>query len=193
MFRRVMSAISTILIIFLATYLIYHGIFVSVKITEDNRGPYVLVCEKYVGDYKNTGEIMDRIYESLRSKEKISPRRGFGLYFDNPETVEKEKLRSIVGCVLDSEDLDRKEELAQKYRVEEIPSSWCVTTAFPYRTPLSIIIGVFKVYPKLGDYLDEKKYADVPIMEIYDAYNTRIDYIVPVNIEKKFFDGMIAR
>jgi hypothetical protein len=193
MFRRVMGAIATILIIFLVTYLIYHGLFVTINITEDNRGPYWLVCEKYVGDYKNTGEVMDRVYQSLLDNEKIMASRGFGLYYDNPKIVEKEKLRSIVGCVLEGEYLGKKDELSKKFRVEEIPSSWCVTTAFPYRSPLSIFMGAIRVYPKLGEYLKEKKYPGVPIMEIYDAHNTRIDYIVPVNIDKKYFEAMIAR
>ncbi len=193
MARRVAGTVILVIIIFIATYLVYHGLFIGPKFTEEKRGPYYMVCEKHIGDYSKTAKVMDRIYFSLLNNEKIISTRGFGLYYDNPSEVDKKNLRSIVGCLLDGQYKDRIDQLKKKYRIEEFPASWCLATAFPYRSELSILMGVIKVYPKLNRIMEKKEYPQVPIMEIYDPNNGRIDYIAGINIDKKYYDDLIAK
>ncbi len=50
--------IVVLVVIVLVIYLSQYGLFASVNITEKNIGPYLLVYEKHVGDYKNVGPIM---------------------------------------------------------------------------------------------------------------------------------------
>ncbi len=42
------------------------------------------------------------LYYDLKDNYSIETTKGFGLYYDNPQDVDKDKLRSIVGCIVES-------------------------------------------------------------------------------------------
>jgi hypothetical protein len=44
----------------------------------------------------------------------------------------------------------------------------------------SVYIGVMRVYPKMNDYLKDKKYTVVFSMEIYDFPGSKISYAFPI-------------
>ena len=104
-------------IAFVISALSYYGLFTKVKIGEKEIGNFWLVYEKHVGDYKNTGQVMEKIYSRLLGEDAIEPARGFGLYYDNPQKVEKDKLRSVVGCILDKKFEEKAEYLKKNYRI----------------------------------------------------------------------------
>ncbi len=167
--------------------LAYYGMFASVVISEEKRGPYLLVYTKHVGDYKAVGPVMDALYNDLKDNYAISSTKGFGLYYDNPREVATEKLRSIVGCIVENVTPETQTRLRKYYRVEELPATMSVATSFPYKGMPSIMLGVFKVYPKLTAYIAEKKHRQTPLMEIYDQPNARIDYIAPTGLADEVF------
>ena len=47
------------------------------------------------------------------------------------------------------------------------------------------------MYPKLSEYLAQKKYNPVPVMEIYDRPNEKIVYVAAVNLDTKVFDKFL--
>lgn len=181
-----------VVIVIIMAYLIYLGLFTSVRFSKKNIGPYYLVCEKYIGDYSNTGEVMDRIYNDLK-KDNVDAERGFGLYYDNPREVEESKLRSIVGCVLERDYINRIDELRKKYRIEEFPQNQCLTTSFPYKGTLSIYMGIIKVYPKLSEEIEKGGYKMVPVMEMYDSNQGKIDYIAGVGLDQEYYKKLIEK
>jgi hypothetical protein len=116
--------IGFIVIIGITGFLIYlakYSLFTSVNITYKNVGPYLLVNEKHVVEYKNVGPIMDKIYYDLKDIHRIVTTRGFGLYYDNPQQVEKTKLRSIAGCIMDLNSMIDSITIQKKYCVKEFP------------------------------------------------------------------------
>ena len=193
MMLKNIGRILLVLCIIVVAYLIYLGLFTRITFREKSIGPYYLVCEKHVGSYTKSGEVMDRIYTSLLNNENIAAERGFGLYYDNPQKVEEDKLRSIVGCILERDYHDRIENLQKNYRIEEFPRSLCLTTTFPYRGMPSIIMGVLKVYPALSKELEKRNTDPVPVMEMYDASKNRIDYIVGFKIDHSYYDSLINK
>lgn len=73
--------------------------------------------------------------------------------------VESHKLRYVVGAIL-SEDGSEIDELVQHklvqcgYKVAKLPSvTYAVNTTFPYRSALSILIAVWRVYPRMHNYV----------------------------------------
>ncbi|MDP8217652.1 MAG: GyrI-like domain-containing protein [Candidatus Theseobacter exili] len=180
--------ISAIILVLIA--LAYYGAFKKIEITEHATGPYLLVYKKHIGDYKNVGPVMDKIYKDLLNDSVVTT-RGFGLYYDNPGEVEKDKLRSIVGCILEEKDRNKIDNLKDKYTITEFPVSNSVISQFPFKGKPSIFLGIFKIYPPLSDYLKEHNYAQGPIMEIYNVPAGKILYIAPVNIDKKFYDSLL--
>ena len=178
-------------IIILLIYLSRYGLFSSVKITEKNVGPYLLVYKKHIGDYKNVGSVMDNLYYDLKDNYKIETSKGFGLYYDKPQDVAKEKLRSIVGCIVEGKTIKDLKDLNSKYGIQEYPASKSVVATFPYKGKMSIILGIFKVYPKLSAYIDKHEYALTPIMELYDQPSEKIEYIASVNLSKEVFESFL--
>lgn len=168
-----------------------YGLFSSVSISERIVGPYTLVYKKHIGEYKNVGPVMDELYHDLKDSYAIETTKGFGLYYDNPQEVDKDKLRSIVGCIVEGRSVEDLIKVGNKYGVKEYPSSKSVVAEFLYKGKMSIIIGVFKVYPKLSAYIKEHKYAQTPIMELYDQPNEKIKYILSINLSNDIFDGFL--
>ena len=65
--------------------------------------------------------------------------------------------------------------------MKDIPKENSIVTVFPYRNKVSIIIGVYKVYPKLDEYIKNNNYEENPILEIYDRENEKIYYTMGIN------------
>ena len=125
----------------------------------------------------------------MKNNYSIEATKGFGLYYDNPREVDKAKLRSIVGCIVEGKSVEDLKKVSSKYGVKEYPSSKNVVAEFPYKGKMSIFIGIFKVYAKLASYIKEHKYPQTPIMELYDRPSGRIEYISSVNLSNDIFDG----
>jgi len=171
--------------------LIHNGIFSSPVITEKEIGPYTLVYKKYVGEYKNVGPVMDNVYYDLKNKYGITTTKGFGIFFDDPKTVNRDKLRSIVGCIVESKLINDLGDLRSSFGVYEYPKSKSVVAEFPYKGKKSVIIGILKSYPKLSSYSNSKNYASVPVMELYDQPNKKIEYISSYTIDVRTFLEML--
>jgi DNA gyrase inhibitor GyrI len=170
--------------------LAWHGLFANISITEKKAGPYVLVYKKHIGNYKNSGNVMDEVYKDLISNS-IESSKGFGLYYDNPRKVKTAKLRCVAGCIVDGVGIEELKKKISGYRIAEYPGSKCVIAEFPYRGKISINLGIFRVYPQLIDYLAYKKYDEMPIMELYDVPGHKIEYIVSPEIKTEFFDQLL--
>ena len=175
----------------LAGVLSYYGLFSSIQVAERDVGPYLLVYTKHIGDYNEVAPVMDKVYSDLKDRYDIETTKGFGLYYDNPQEISKEKLRSIVGCIVEGKSMTDLSDVKEKYGVKEYPLSKSVVADFPHKGYLSIVIGVMKVYPRLNEYIQERKYDQNPIMELYDQPNKRTEYIASVGLSKEVFESFL--
>lgn len=159
--------------------LYYFGIIQEVKITEQEIGPFKVVYEAHIGDYSKVSEVQEKIYNSLVLDE-INTTKSFGVYYDNPDEVEKQRLRSEIGVIINEKDYSKIMRLKGKYNVKDIPKEKSIVAVFPYRNKVSIIIGIYKVYPKLDEYIKNNNYEENPILEIYDKENQKIYYTMGI-------------
>ena len=189
---RIFRIIISTIILSIASIVFYYGGFSSVIVTERELPALTLAYDTHTGDYSKIKPVMDKIYYTLRYKEKIEPPRGFGLYYDNPQTTEKSKLRSIAGCILETNDQTAIDSLQKKgYKIAVFPATKAIIVEFPLKGQLSVLFGVFKVYPKIGKYMQEKKIQPVPMMEIYNIPQKKIQYIVGYQIDNSVYDSFI--
>jgi hypothetical protein len=158
--------------VLLMFYLYYMGVFSKIEITEKEMGPYKVAFKEHIGDYKETGKIMDEIYHSLLD-DGVETYKGFGLYYDDPKVVEKDKLRSIAGSIIEEKDYDKIDKLKAKYGIKIIDKTRIMTTEFPFKNKMSIMFGIMKVYPEINKYIDFKGYKKGQVMEIYDVTNKK--------------------
>lgn len=176
MLKIILIIIAVLILIVVIAY-VYYGGLSRVEVREKTQGGDVLVYEEVIGDYAQTAEVTNRIYYSLLDNENIETTKGFGIFYDNPQQVDKSKLRSEVGCIVEGLDSTQIADLATKYKVRIYPEGNYVTTELSFKGHMSIMIGLVKVYPQIDKYIKEHGISDKgAIMEIYDIPNKKIIY-----------------
>ena len=173
--KVVLIILAVLAVLFVFIYA-YYGGFKKISFRIEIQGGEFVVYENVTGDYSQTGKVSDRIYYALLNDEKIETTKGIGIYYDNPKTVAKDKLRSEIGCIVENLDSVTLAGLTEKYQVKTLPQSEFVVTEFPFKGKLSILFGIMKVYPALDKFCKERGYAESPITEIYDIPNKKIIY-----------------
>lgn len=172
-----------IILLGIAGILAYYGAFTKIEVKEQAIDDTYFVYGVHIGEYRKVKEPMDKLYNTLIFDEKLQTTKGLGIYYDDPKKVESSKLRTVYGCVVDAKDVGKLEALKTKgYKVGLIKKSKAVVAEFPFNGPLSIIMGIFRVYPELGKYQAANSIPGKPIIELYDMSNKKITYIVPYEI-----------
>lgn len=163
-------------IIVLAVYT-YYGGFSKVEIRTEQQGGEIFVYDSMTGDYSRSGVYMDSIYHVLLNDYNTETYKGCGIYYDDPQNVEKENLRSEIGCILEPKDSVKIKEISNKYKIKTLPEGKYMVAEFPFKGTISIFVGMMKVYPALEKYYNENDInSSGPIMEIYDIPNGKIIY-----------------
>uniref|UniRef100_A0A3Q3F714 Testis expressed 264, ER-phagy receptor a n=1 Tax=Labrus bergylta TaxID=56723 RepID=A0A3Q3F714_9LABR len=197
----------------LVGFLVYSGLLSDV-IIKTGPPPIKNVTFAYKfkeGSYKDCGAAYT---ETCSIGPKLST---ISVFYDDPKQRPAEKCRYVVGSVLcEGEEQPDKElqELYQKFgfKVFSVPEvSHAVTTSFPCTTPLSNVLGPYRVYPRLSSYIEliigagsrrwlliwqpgagtpvcssqERKLSAFPTIEICGS--DVINYMVPLSRQTDFF------
>ncbi|MCH4895203.1 hypothetical protein E0494_00595 [Marinilabiliaceae bacterium JC040] len=166
----------TIAIIIILGYA-YYGGFTKISPKIEKCGGEKLAYIHMSGDYKNSGKFSNKVYNKLLNEYNIKTFRGFGLYYDNPKKVEKEKLKSDIGCIIESKDTAKIKSINKDLKIMNFPNEEYIVCEFPFKSSISFIISVLKVYPILNKYCLDNNYSeDTPVMEIWDIPNKKIIY-----------------
>lgn len=182
----VILIITTLLTLLL--YLGYSGLFTSITVstTEPDTGPMTLAYKTMTGPYKDAGELFTESYCLLPHREQL------GIYYDDPEAVPSSELRCAVGPVLakgeEEEPVPEEMEKMRKngFKIVHLPKpSYVVTASFPFTTTISIYLGIYRVYPRLRDYIAERKLCAYPALEMYNDAN--IMFMMPLSRQDEFF------
>lgn len=105
--------------------------------------------------------------------------------------MEPLRLRYLVGVVLNDTDQPAapavKEQLeAEGFKTARFPAvDHAVTTVFPFRGSVSVMIAMARVYPKLREYIKEKLLCARPLMEIYE--DDRVLFVCPLAKQDEFY------
>ncbi|MFT3740029.1 MAG: hypothetical protein QM786_14850 [Breznakibacter sp.] len=161
----------------------YYGAFASLNIRIEEQGGETVVCRSITGDYRQSGMIMDKIYYTLLNDYNVETFKGYAKYFDNPRNVERNKLRSEAGCIVEPADADRLALAATDFMTKQLPVDHYIVAEFPYKGKLSVLFGLVKVYPALRRFADQNGCGDAPVVDIYDIPNKRIFYRKEIIVE----------
>merc|ERR550519_2251943 len=168
-------------------YVTYSGLFTSITVStlEPDTGPLTLAYKTLVGPYKDVGEVFTESYCLLPDREQL------GIYYDDPEGVPAAELRCAVGPVLAKgaekpvpEEMEKMEQ--NGFKIVHLPKpSYVVTATFPFTTTFSIYLGIYRVYPKLRDYIASRKLCAYPALEMYS--DSSIVFMMPLSRQDEFF------
>ena len=155
----------------------YYGGFSKLDFKISRQGGETIVYKEMIGSYVNFRKMRDSVSNELLGDYNIETIKSIGIYYDNPLYVDKKKLHSDIGCIIEKEDIGRLDELDNSYKVRVCPISDYLTVQVPNEGSLSIMIGICRVYPKIEEYLKDNGYSNQgPIMEIYDTPYKTITY-----------------
>ncbi len=174
--KIVLIAVICIVVICLVVYA-YYGGFKRLNIRIEESGGETVVYDSLTGDYRQSGELMDKIYYSLLNDYKIETYKGYGKYFDNPKKTEKSNLRSEAGCVVETADLGKITELPSGFKLKTLPVQRYIVSEFPYKGKLSVLFSIMIVYPALSKFAEANGFdGDGAVIEIYDIPGNKIMY-----------------
>ena len=173
--RMAFIIITAILVIAVAIYT-YLGGFSNLNIRTENIGGEAVVYKEITGNYNNLTPVTDEIYYYLLNELNIETYKGFGIFYDNPQQVEKDKLRADAGCIIEAKDIDCLKSIDSKYKFKTLPIEKSVVAELPYRGNISILFGFIKVFPAIDKYRKEHNLNDGPLMSIADVPNKKIIY-----------------
>ena len=175
------------LLLTIFVYFAFSGLFtpITVSTLEPDTGPITLAYKTLVGPYKEAGELYTESYCLLPH------RRQLGIYYDDPEGTPPAELRCAVGPVLAqggevpvTEEMEKMRE--NGFRIVHLPDpSYVVTASFPFATTFSIYLAIYRVYPKLRDYIAERRLCAYPALELYS--DSSIVFMMPLSRQDEFF------
>jgi hypothetical protein len=168
----------------------YAGVFDRVDISVQTVGPFQCVYREHRGKYQGIKYVLKDVYTYLKEEKSIETTVGIAVYYDNPEKVEEDSLRSIGGCLVALPVAG----LEEPYRYTKIARTDAVVGTFPIRSFLSYMSGVLKFYPKLEQFtVGEDIEVLGPVMELYDMEHNEIRYIAPMKqFESELFEHDVA-
>ncbi len=162
-----------VIIVSATVYYAYNGGFKTIKISEKEIGPYQFAQVEHYGNYKATFKLQDSLSKELKEFDVVCD-RAFAIYYDNPKTTTKNtnEYYSIVGLILPNLDSTKIKQLVRAgFNLAKMGKTPCTVTSFPKKSNLSVLLGIFKVYPALNKYRKEKNYKNAPALEIYSKDN----------------------
>lgn len=165
-------ALAIVVIVF-----IYYGGFYKVTCRVEKQGGEIIAYKQMTGDYAKSHILMDEIYYLLLNNYGIETFKGFGIYYDNPKEIEKSKLHSEIGCIIEEKDSANLNQIKEDVKIKTFPEKSYVVTEFPSKGKLSIMFGIMKVYPAIEKFIVKNGYKkEGAVMEIYDVPNKKIVY-----------------
>ncbi|CAJ1050618.1 testis-expressed protein 264-like [Xyrichtys novacula] len=189
----VISLLLLLCLITLACYFVYSGLLSDVVVlTGSPPIKKITFAYKFTqGPYKNCGQLFK---ESHRIGPKLSC---IGVFYDDPNKVPGPQCRYAVGSILSEGENKADEELLKSYEtsgfnVFSFPEvTHVVTTSFPHRTFLSILLMIRRVYPKLADYIKKRRLCAHPFLEIYREGH--IHFMAPLARQGDFYVPELRR
>jgi hypothetical protein len=165
----VFLAVFGVALLGLAAYL---GLFLSVSISEEDRGPFTFVYQPVSRDpgepvdVQTVGQVTDDIAAMLD---------GIGLTVREPLQVYQPDGAVEVGFSVDADI--RGLRLSNGTTMRVIPRQSMLATRFPWRHATSFMLGDLKVNPALKAYRESNNLAETEAMTLYEG--SSILYLQP--------------
>ena len=147
-------------------YVSGEGLFKTVNITEMQMPGYRVIGLQHRGPYEKIGDAFERVH-AIADQQNV-PVEFIGVYFDNPEKVAKDSLRSLAGLIVSVEDSVKLAGIPELVPLV-IPAGPAAVSSFHTDGMVSMIIGAMKSYPKLTEYVATKHRGE-DVNFVYEVY-----------------------
>jgi effector-binding domain-containing protein len=140
------------------------GIYKEVTIASGQMGPYVFVFNEHIGPYHKIVPVIESI-EKFMADNNMPCALTFGRYFDDPDKVEHDRLRSHGGCAFTQMTPELQKLIEEgKFDYDNVEQQEYVIARFNG----SPSVGPFVVYPKIESWFEKYGYQmEKPVVELY--------------------------
>ncbi|XP_055937290.1 testis-expressed protein 264 homolog [Argiope bruennichi] len=167
---------------FVLFVLFYHGVFhkVEVKVTKPPFTKDVFVVYKFTQNYAASRYL-------LTEAQNLAPQLdSFSIYHEDFYT--RKQVGSSVGVMIS----DKMEENLYKklihagFKVAVFPNiDYAVVSSFPLKNQYSLAVAVYRIYPRLKQYIKANRLCAHPIMELYTK--DTVYFIAPLSKQFDFY------
>jgi hypothetical protein len=169
--KKLAIAIGAVLVLILGVFA-YSGGFQSIEVKEGSSEAHLVVGFRHQGPFHEIGEKF-KLAQDMGTQLMMYRDSAIGIYFDDPGTVAEDSLRSFAGIVVKDSTQAKafigfakgKGQEAILMRIEAGNTTY---VDFKTSTALSYMIGPFKCYPAIGEYLMKK--GDKSKKSVYEIY-----------------------
>lgn len=163
-----------------AFLLAQHDFFVDPIIEELTIEPFDIAVSRHRGSYSDISETVQTFYDTMIHYD-ISIDEGIGIYFDNPETIPEQALRSMAGIIISPEEQAILQEKTSEYATFSFPQTKVLRVRFPLKSTLSFIIASYRGYPVLYKEVQRRLLdVSVPSFEVYNIPQKEISLFMPL-------------
>jgi hypothetical protein len=168
--------IALLLLVFAVfVYLITQGLMQHVHVEQRAMPGYRIVGIEHVGPYEKIGDAFNRVHD-FADKNGVAVHM-IGVYFDNPNEVPQDSLRSLAGLIVSEAD-SIKLSAVPGLKMLSIPPGNAAASTFETGGMVSMIIGAMKSYPELTEYVTSKGVAE-DVVFVYEVYGEgKTDYVM---------------
>lgn len=170
-------AVLGFIIVSVLVYLGFYNAFYSPKFTIKEEGGETVVYQSVNGRYQLTDSVMKVVFNELYEKNGIVITKGYRISNYNPQN-ENEKITALVaGCVVENKDTALLNKISEQFTIGKTLKENYIVSDFPLKGKMSIMFGMYRVYPKLNKYCETNGYSiNEPVTEIYDRETMKIHY-----------------
>jgi hypothetical protein len=154
---------------------IRNGVFKSAEIRIEDQGPFFLLSKEHMGPYHKILPTLEEVEKWAKDNNVACPRT-FGEFIDDPNVVETERLRSLVGCEL----TEKPATIPVGFQFRELPRRKYIVAIF-HGSPA---LGPYKIYGKAQSVRNENGLQpDGSVTEFYKVLpeqGLETQYLFPV-------------
>ncbi len=147
-------------------YFLSKGAFSHVTVHEEEMPGYSIMALTHSGPYEKIGGSFERI-QKIADQQGV-PVKMIGVYFDNPDLVPADSLRSLAGIRVNPAD-SLKMASIEGVAPHVIPPGRAAVVTFETDGMVSMILGAIKSYPALSEYMAASGKA-ASITYVYEVY-----------------------
>lgn len=169
--KKLAMALGIVLVLILGVFA-YSGGFQSIEVKEGSSEAHLIVGFRHQGPFHEIGEKF-KMAQDMGTQLMMYRDSAIGIYFDDPGEVAEDSLRSFAGIVVkDSTQakafMGYAKGKGQEAILMRIEAGKTAYVNFQTNTALSYMIGPFKCYPAIGEYLMKK--GDEGKKSVYEIY-----------------------
>ena len=166
--KKILLIVVTIMIAIIG-FLSYEGIWASANIEKNEEGGYLMIGIEHVGAYYKISNTMKRLEKEVTEAGIKNPSFA-GMYYDDPEKVAEDSLRSFAAVIINNPKDSAKLVSMKGYKVVNIERGNALICDMKTHGMVSTIIAVYKAYPTFSAYFAAHPDEAKTIKYTYELY-----------------------